>query len=142
MLAFDAVDLARAVSDEEALRAGHASAAELLAGLRDRPGDLYRIELRLEGPDPRVALREREPTPQELEAVRASLVRLGPWTYEALAAIAERPGVRAGDVAASLGRDTGPFKLDVRKLKELGLTESLRVGYRLSPRGRAVLRSR
>ena len=29
------------------------------------------------------------------------------------------------------------FKRDVRKLKELGLTESLPVGYRLSPRGRA-----
>jgi ribosomal protein S19E (S16A) len=27
----------------------------------------------------------------------------------------------------------------VRKLKELGLTESLEVGYRLSPRGRALL---
>jgi hypothetical protein len=27
----------------------------------------------------------------------------------------------------------------VRQLKELGLTESLEVGYRLSPRGRAVL---
>ncbi|HEX7068738.1 MAG TPA: hypothetical protein VF295_11185 [Candidatus Limnocylindria bacterium] len=32
-----------------------------------------------------------------------------------------------------------PFKLDDRKLKELGLTESLRPGYRLSPRGESVL---
>ncbi len=32
-----------------------------------------------------------------------------------------------------------PFKVDVRKFKEMGLTESLDVGYRLSPRGRAVL---
>jgi hypothetical protein len=31
------------------------------------------------------------------------------------------------------------FKRDVRKLKELGLTESLEVGYRLSPRGAALL---
>ncbi len=31
------------------------------------------------------------------------------------------------------------FKLNVRKLKALGLTESLEVGYRLSPRGRTVL---
>ena len=30
-----------------------------------------------------------------------------------------------------------PFKRNVRKLKELGLTESLEVGYRLSPRGEA-----
>lgn len=32
-----------------------------------------------------------------------------------------------------------PFKANVRKLKELGLTESLEVGYRLSARGRALL---
>jgi hypothetical protein len=35
-----------------------------------------------------------------------------------------------------------PFKLDVRKLKELGLTESLPVGYRLSPRGEFLLQRR
>jgi hypothetical protein len=33
------------------------------------------------------------------------------------------------------------FKLNVRKLKELGLTESLEVGYRLSPLGEAFLRA-
>jgi hypothetical protein len=44
--------------------------------------------------------------------------------------------LRAPDLAASLGRETLPFKRDVRKL---GLTESLEVGYRLSPRGRAYL---
>ena len=31
------------------------------------------------------------------------------------------------------------FKRDVRKLKELGLTESLEIGYRLSPRGVAFM---
>jgi predicted transcriptional regulator len=51
--------------------------------------------------------------------------------------IAKRPGTRAPHLAASLGRETAPFKADVRKLKELGLTESLQVGYRLSPRGQA-----
>jgi hypothetical protein len=56
-----------------------------------------------------------------------------------LRAIAERPGVRAADLAASLGRETQPFKLDVRKLKKLGLTLSLEVGYRVSPRGEAYL---
>jgi hypothetical protein len=42
------------------------------------------------------------------------------------------------DLAAA-GRERHPFKTDVRKHKELGLTESLEVGYRLSPRGRALL---
>jgi ribosomal protein S19E (S16A) len=42
-------------------------------------------------------------------------------------------------VAPDPGRERHPFKTDVRKLKELGLTESLEVGYRLSPRGQALL---
>ena len=47
--------------------------------------------------------------------------------------IGDRPGVRAGDLADELGRERLAFKADVRKLKALGLTESLEVGYRLSP---------
>ena len=45
----------------------------------------------------------------------------------------------APDLAAELGRETQKFKADVRKLKSLGLTISLEVGYELSPRGRVVL---
>ena len=141
VIAFGDVQLVRTVSDEDARRAGQQSAAALLAGLRSRRGDVYRVEVRLAGPDPRVALRAREPAEDELEAVRERLARMGPWTYEVLTAIGERPGVRAADLAEILGREKRPFKLDVRKLKELGLTESLRVGYRLSPRGCAVLRA-
>jgi hypothetical protein len=39
----------------------------------------------------------------------------------------------------SLVSNIKAFKRNVRKLKELGLTESLDIGYRLSPRGRALL---
>jgi hypothetical protein len=56
-----------------------------------------------------------------------------------LEAIEARPAVRAADLAATLDRDKVDFKIDVRKLKALGLTESLEVGYRLSPRGAALL---
>jgi hypothetical protein len=63
----------------------------------------------------------------------------GPWTRATLQLIADQPAAQSGVLAAVLGRDRAPFKLDVRKLKELGLTESLTVGYRLSPRGRALL---
>jgi hypothetical protein len=142
LVAFDAVKKVSRVSDRDARRAGYASAAALDAAWAHRDGDLYRIELRLAGPDPRVALREAEPTPDELEALHARLARMGEWTYDYLRTIAERPGVRAPDLAAGYGRETQPFKLDVRKLKELGLTESLPIGYRLSPRGEAVMRSR
>ena len=40
---------------------------------------------------------------------------------------------------ASAGSEPLLFKRRVRQLKELGLTESLEVGYRLSPRGADVL---
>jgi len=38
-----------------------------------------------------------------------------------------------------MGLDRPVFKLNIRKLKESGLTESLEVGYRLSPRGKRLL---
>ena len=90
------------------------------------------------GPDPRLALRELPPD----DAVFAALERMGEWTYEYLQAIADHPGKRAPDLAESFGRETAPFKRDVRKLKELGLTISLEVGYELSPRGQLTLSSR
>jgi hypothetical protein len=131
------------VTDEDARRAGAPDRDTLLARLRPE-GRLHRVEFRLAGPDPRIALRERSKvSAAERAEIDARLARLdatsrhGPWTRTVLRLIAERPGTRAPDLAASLGRETAPFKADVRKLKELGLTESLEVGYRLSPRGRA-----
>jgi hypothetical protein len=148
-LAIDAVDEVTLddVTDADARRAGHADRAALAAELARHPdGTLYRIGFHLAGADPRIALRERaDLDDDEWRAVEGRLARLdrasrhGPWTTATLRLIAERPATRAGDLAASLGRETPPFKIDVRKLKELGLTESLDVGYRLSPRGRAVL---
>ena len=82
--------------------------------------------------------------PRSCERLRERLRRLdgasrhGPWTRQTLDLIASHPEVRAEDLAASIGREKLPFKRDVRKLKELGLTESLLVGYRLSPRRRGA----
>ena len=71
-----------------------------------------------------------------------SLSKQGPWTRKTLGLIAANPAVRAEDLAALVGREKMPFKLDVRKLKEMGLTESLLTGYRLSPRGEAYWAAR
>ena len=145
VLAIDSVEVVdeEHVTDADARRAGAADREALLAGLSEE-GALHRIEFRLAGPDPRIALRERSQiSPAERAEIDARLARLdaasrhGPWTAAVLDLIAERPATRAADLAASLGRDRARFKADVRKLKELGLTESLEVGYRLSPRGRA-----
>lgn len=134
-----------ALTDEDAARAGFASLAALLAFVGRRPDrELYRIGLELVGPDPRERLRATVPDEAQQTEIEARLARLdrasrhGSWTRSVLLAIRDRPGVPAADLAASFGRERMPFKLDVRKLKELGLTESLRPGYRLSPRGEAV----
>jgi len=142
VIEIDAIERVDDVSDEEARRAGWASREAVLKQFASRTGDLYRIELHLAGPDPRAVLRERRPTADELADLRCRIERMGPWAMSYLHAIAERPGVRAPDLAAAFGLETRAFKLRVRRLKELGLTESLRVGYRLSPRGEAFLRSR
>lgn len=148
VIGFTAVDV---VAREEltaldAARAGFVSIDRLLAALDRRPERaIFRIGLELLGPDPRVALRETLPDADELSDIVRRLDRLdrasrhGPWTRAVLGAIADREGTPAVELAAAFGREKLPFKLDVRKLKELGLTESLRPGYRLSPRGEAVL---
>lgn len=134
------------LTDDEARSAGFASLRELLAFVdRRQTGTVYRIRLALLGPDPRVSLRDSLPTDSDVAEVERRLAHLdrssrhGAWTRSMLEAIADHPGTRAIELAASFGREKRPFKADVRKLKELGLTESLRPGYRLSPRGRAVL---
>lgn len=148
VIGFEAVDAVATgkLTANDARRAGFASADELRAFVdRRATGTVYRIRLRLVGPDPRVALRGTMPDPAALRDIARRLERLdrtsrhGAWTRATLEAIRDEPEVRASELAAAVGRETQPFKLDVRKLKELGLTESLRPGYRLSPRGRAVL---
>lgn len=143
VLSITAVDRVEAVAEAEASAAGYLSAADLLADL-PKDGDLYRITFHLAGEDPRKAMRldVSDPALDEVEARLARLDARKAWTAETLALIAANPGVRAPDLAARLGRETLPFKVDVRKLKALGLTESLEVGYRLSPRGQALLARR
>ena len=148
VVGFDAVEAVprSAVTAVEAHRAGFATRSELLGFLdRRTAGQIYRIQLRVVGPDPRVALRDELPDAAALAEIERRLARLdrasphGPWTLAVLRAIAASPERRAADLAAEFGRPRLPFKVDVRKLKELGLTESLPIGYRLSPRGSAVL---
>ncbi len=149
LLAIDSVDSIddSAISEADARRAGFESRDDLLKELGQRQGDLYRIAFHVAGPDPRLALRERDTLSEDdLADVSARLARLdaassdGPWTAAVLRLIGESAGTRAADLAAQLGGpDLARFKSRVRRLKNLGLTESLDVGYRISPRGRAFL---
>ena len=138
-----------AIGKRDAKRAGFDSLSDLLTELDEqREGTLYRIELHRLGDDPRISLRERASLDEiEYDALHKKLARLdraspaGPWTLAVLRAVAAHPAMRAADLAASLGigLDRAALKLNVRKLKNLGLTESLGTGYRISPRGRTLL---
>jgi hypothetical protein len=135
-----------AITAAEAARAGFADPAALHRLLERHEGEVYRVAFHLAGPDPRETLRAAaDLDPAAVAGLAARLDRMdarspvGPWTRATLALIAGHPGVRAGDLAGMAGRPVPEFKADVRKLKALGLTESLPVGYRLSPRGRAFL---
>jgi hypothetical protein len=135
-----------AIGEGDARRAGYPSLAELRADLMQRDeGKLYRIELGPLGPDPRVALRQKAAlTADERRVLLDRMARLDarapePWTRSTLTLVRSHPGLRAADLCKLAGQEKDAFKMNVRKLKTLGLTESLEVGYRLSPRGAAIL---
>jgi hypothetical protein len=140
------VDLNR-ISDADAQWAGYESLNALLAELCLRSdGEVYRIEFGQLRQDPRVALRDSVIlTEQERQEVLARLQKLdtrspeGPWTFHTLDVIRLHPGLRARDLCCLVGQEKDRFKLNVRKLKNLGLTESLGTGYRLSARGEAFI---
>ena len=145
--AVDVVDVGE-ITDGEARASGYPDAATLVDDLRgddDLPVRRIRFHLVAE-PDPRAVLAADDAVDGTASAdIDKRLARLdkaspiGAWTRATLELIAAHPEVRAGVLADMVGRDRPSFKLDVRKLKNLGLTESLPVGYRLSPRGRAYL---
>jgi hypothetical protein len=139
------------ITERDARDAGYASPATLVADLRgDASLSTTRIAFhRVDEPDPRTTLAEDDDlSADNIADIDRRLARLdarssyGAWTRATLEAIDAKPATRAGDLAASFGREIAPFKLDVRKLKNLGLTISLLTGYRLSPRGAAYLRAK
>jgi hypothetical protein len=147
-LAIDSVALCAesAITEQDARAAGFAGRDALLAELRQRSdGDLYRIAFHFAGADRRIALRDSgDLSSAEIDAIGARLARLDanagrPWTTAVLDYIANHEGLAAREIAAALDIDKAVLKPNIRKLKELGLTESLTVGYRLSSRGAAVL---
>ncbi|WP_395103943.1 hypothetical protein [Actinomadura sp. SCN-SB] len=136
------------ITEEDAVQSGFKDRAALLTALSKstKQGGYHRVMLHLGGPDPRTELaRKSDLTDQQLADIKADLdaidarSRRAPWTRAVLRLIEENPGLRALDLAERMDRDKLPFKADVRRLKALGLTESLETGYHLSPRGKALM---
>lgn len=134
------------ITEKDAKVAGFESKKDLLADLYDREEDIYRIGVHWVGEDPRKALRSNDDlSSNEIDEILEKLKKLdqnsqrGNWTKAYLQMIHDQPNTHAKILAESVGLTIPTFKPWVRKLKALGLTESLRPGYRLSPRGEKVL---
>lgn len=131
----------------EPIAAGFDTTEEVLADVRPpEPGtELY--EVRWAGDDHRLALREStdldDAVLEAIDSVVSGIGRHGrPTGIELLQVIAANPATLAKELADGIGVERDVLKRRVRQLKEIGLTESLRVGYRLSPRGEAYLARR
>jgi hypothetical protein len=131
--------------------AGFDDVGDAVADLRgDSDLPLYCIRFRpLDGPDPRDQLAgTADLSDDEVRTISKRLARMdeaskrGPWTITVLQQIAAQPAVSSALLAPELDWDRPDYKLHVRRLKSLGLTISLDVGYRISPRGAAYLAKR
>jgi len=137
---------AASITDADARRAGEVNANKVRARLGAEGKDpIYRIKFHYVGPDDRIGLRNSadELTDERRAEIQSRLDRMdraskdGPWTAKSLRLIATYPGLVSTVLARQLGQERPAFKINIRKLKELGLTESLEIGYRLSPLGLA-----
>jgi hypothetical protein len=138
----------RAIAEDDAARAGFASREALVAylgelGPLDASTQVYRVALHHGGDGDRIELAlEDELDAEAVDTIKKKLARMderGPWTKKTLALIEKNPRVAASKLAPKLGKETLDFKVLVRKLKKLGLTQSFEVGYEIAPRGRAYL---
>jgi hypothetical protein len=142
------------ITERDAKRSGFSTRAELVEYLKsaraeEKLGDateVFRVELHHGGDGDRVELAlEASLTADDVQTIATKLAKLDAkdaWTTEALGLIEKHPRIAASKLAAMVGRETLPFKENVRKLKKLGLTQSFEVGYEISPRGRAFLDAR
>ncbi|HET6734334.1 hypothetical protein [Mycobacterium sp.] len=134
------------VTAAQARAAGYPDAKTAQKDLDRRPAQhTYVIAVSYLAPDERPELASDDRLSEaDVAAITARLNRWdtagSPWTRQYLEMIGANEAVRAPDLADRVGLDVPRFKRRVRQLKGLGLTISLDVGYRLSPRGRAYLR--
>jgi len=134
------------ITCDDARKAGYHDREELFKELNRREGDIYRIELSYGGVDPRIALRQdTELSDEDMRKIEAQFSRYdkasrhGDWTLKLLLLIKTHPMQPAGKLAEKAGFEKEWLKVNVRKLKNLGLTISHQPGYELSLRGHAFL---
>lgn len=135
------------VTGANAREVGQPDAAALVdlaaahTGARVTPDTLlYRVQFRYRNQPPEKPLLAIEEIAKRLARLDAASP-VGPWTLPVLRLIEDNPGVVSRRLAAEMALPTPYFKTNVRKLKALGLTISLEIGYELSELGQAYLDS-
>jgi hypothetical protein len=134
-----------AITKADAAKAGYESVGLLMYDLNKiTSGSIYNVKVKYESEDPRLELREKTDLPEEdIQKIKTKLERLdktrGPWVLKVMKLIKRYPERRAGDLAEIMQMDKLDFKVNVRKLKNLGLTISHEIGYSLSPLGEIVM---
>lgn len=136
-----------AIKQNDILNAGFSSKENLFKSLGDlKSNTIFQIALEYHSEDPRLKLRERNHcSDKEFNSLIEKLKNLdkrskiGVWTMKILKAISENPKVKASNLAIITGYDKEWLKINVRKLKNFGLTISHHPGYEISPFGRAFL---
>lgn len=135
------------ITNDDATNAGYSNKEQLLKSLSAKTnGVIFKITVAFYSEDPRIKLREQTViSEQELDAIIKKLNSLdrysknGEWTIKVLKTIQENPNLHAIGIANLTGFEKEWLKLNIRKLKNLGLTISHTVGYELSPKGNVLL---
>lgn len=135
------------ITDQDALKAGFTDKKQLLKSLTNTAtGMIFKISVRYHSPDPRIKLREQtELSEQQFTDLKKKLERLdnhsklGPWTEKILLTLKDNPNLHAIGIAKLTGFEKEWLKLNIRKLKNLGLTISHTIGYEISPKGKEFL---
>ncbi len=134
------------ITNNDALHAGFENKDQLLKSLRaNDKAKIHRINVRFHSEDPRIELREQNLTSQKFVELNEKLARLdkyskkGNWTEIILRTIKAHPHMHAIGIARLTHFEKEWLKLNIRKLKNLGLTISHTVGYELSPLGKEFI---
>lgn len=135
------------ITGKDAINAGFSTKEELLQSFwNNESTGLYKITVRYHSEDPRVALREQQHLSQEAfisiqkRLERLDLGKQGAWTIKVLEAIQQPPRMRAIDLSGITGFEKEWLKINIRKLKNIGLTISHETGYEIAPRGIAYMK--
>ncbi len=135
------------ITQEDAHMAGYEHLQILIDALYAIPeGLIYKIQLHYHSEDDRISLSaDAQLSDADYQKIDASLKKFdkhsnrGDWTMNVLHLIKKHPHTKASELADMLEMEKDWLKINIRKLKNLGLTISHDVGYSISPRGKAFL---